>query len=478
MRRLTLMWILLAATTTHGATNSDTMSHDIKPKWLGKLNLPNGHQLTVTIEILEKADGTLGAIMGSPDQGRMGIPVDTFEYRGDRIKLDIKALGGVIEGTLSQDGLSIEAALIQRGARLALNLDAVDELPTLPSRAQLPTKPYPYEEEEVIFENKTDGVKLSGTLTRPKHGGPFPAALLIAGSGRNDRNGTGMGHFHLLADYLTRHGIATLRYDKRGVKRSAGDFSIADLGDFTQDARAGVAYLAQRKDIVATQVGVIGHSEGGVIAPVVAAESPEVAFVVSLGGTGINGYDLMVLQDCSEARARGASDQDITVIRDWVTRFYAVVRDEEDHQTAKDKLDELIANMTSAEKNAFKASDGFPRPGTTLHPDVALAPWFREFVRMDPQAAFEKTECPVLAIIGSKDTQVPAKENLSGIKKALTAGGHTRHRLVELPDLNHLFQTAKTGSPSEYDSLEEIIAPSALISVTHWIMVQTHLLPD
>ena len=450
---------------------------NIQRKWLGKLEIPNGSKLTVTIEIFEKADRTLGAVMGSPDQGRTGIPVDALTWADDKIRFDIKALGGVIEGTVSKDGLSIDAELSQRGATLPLPFTAVDELPSLPARPQLPREPYPYLIEDVVFENNADGVKLSGTLTRPKTDKPVPAALLIAGSGRNDRNGTGMGHFHLLADYLTRHGIATLRYDKRGVMRSTGDFSKATLGDFIQDAQAGLAYLKNRKDIVATQTGLIGHSEGGVVSAIVAAESPDAAFVVSMGGTGINGYDLIILQDCSEARSSGASDQDIAVIRNWAKRFYAIVRDEADIQKARAALEAMYADMTPAEKKAFKADKGFPKPGTTLHADVALAPWFREFVRTDPQAAFRKITCPVLTVIGSKDTQVPSKENLKGMEEALRAGGNNNYTLVELPDLNHLFQTAKTGSPSEYDQLEEIIAPSALITVTHWIMVQTRKLP-
>lgn len=390
MKKSILLYIFGIICVAGGVAASGNDSDNIKRKWLGKLEIPSGPKLTVTIEIFKKADGTFGAVMGSPDQGRMGIPVDEFEWAEHKIRLEIKALGGVIEGLLSEDMLSIEAELAQRGTKLPLHLRAVDELPSLPPRPQLPREPYPYLEEEVVFENKVDGTKLSGTLTRPKTDKPVPAALLIAGSGRNDRNGTGMGHFHLLADYLTRHGIATLRYDKRGVMRSTGDFSKATLGDFIQDAYAGFSYLKNRKDFVATQVGLIGHSEGGVVAVMLAAESSDVAFVVSMGGTGINGYDLMILQDCSEARSAGASEEDIAVIHNWVERFYAIVRDEDDIQKAKEKLNQMYTEMTPAEKKAFNAEQEFPKPGTTLHVDVALAPWFREFVQTDPQAAFKK----------------------------------------------------------------------------------------
>lgn len=452
-------------------------SPDIEGIWLGVLATPDGRELRIVVEVFEKADGTVAAVMGSPDQGRMGIPFDEFTFTDGTMRCGLGAAGLVIEGQASADRATIDATLTQRGTPQPLLLKAVDELPGPPPRPQTPRRPFPYREEAVVFENSADGVKLSGTLTLPSSTRPAAAALLVAGSGPNTRNGTGMGHFLLLADYLTRHGVAVLRYDKRGVMRSAGDYGKATTEDFAADALAGVRYLRDREEIDSRQVGIIGHSEGGIIAAMVGARTSDVAFIVSLGGSGLNGHDLMVLQDCSEARANGATPEEIPVIRDWVRRFYAMARSGESPEMVKKKLVGAYVDMTEAERRALHVENRVPKRGNTLDPDIASSAWFREFLELDPARFFKQVECPVLALVGSKDVQVPPRENLEAIAAALRSGGNRRHTVRELPGLNHLFQTARTGSTTEYGDLEEIVAPEALITVTYWIMQQTGRLP-
>lgn len=437
--------------------------------WLGLLQVPNGPQLRVVVEIFEKADGTLGAAMHSPDQGQMNLTVQDFTLRPDYVRFQVGASGPVIEGKPSLDGSKIGAKL----GPLPLVLEPVSEVPRLPAKPQTPRRPYPYREQEVVVDNDPDGVKLAGTLTVPLSEGPFPGVILVSGSGANDRNETNLGHFLLLADYLTRHGIAVLRCDKRGVMRSTGDFSKATMEDFARDALAGVHFLQRRPDVDLKKVGLLGHSEGAIVSAMAAAQSPDVAFIVMMGGSGLNGFDLMVLQDGEETRARGATEEDIALIRDWVTRFYTIVRDEQEVARAREKIEALYQSMTAQERAAFGAEGPFPRPGTTLHIDVALSPWFRDFVRFDPQPALRKVRCPVLALVGGKDAQVPPRENARGIEGALRAGECSDYTVKELAGLNHLFQTAKTGAVSEYAQLDEIIAPKALISITHWIMSRT-----
>jgi len=240
---------------------------------------------------------------------------------------------------------------------------------------------------------------------------------------------------------------------------------------------AGVRYLRNRPEIDPAQVGIIGHSEGGIIAPMVAARSSEVAFIVSLGGSGLNGHELMVLQDCSEAVANGAAPADVPIIRDWVERFYTVAGSGEEPSVVKGKLEQMYADMTDEEKRAFRAEEGFPKRGTTLDANVASSAWFREFLVVYPAEFLNKVSCPVLALVGGKDAQVPPKENLEAIAGALRSGGNARGTLLELPGLNHLFQTAGDGSTKEYDELSEIIAPEALVAIVHWIMQQTGRLP-
>lgn len=454
-----------AAETSSGPWNSPSI-------WLGLLQVPNGPQLRVVIEVFEKADGTLGAAMHSPDQGKMNLTVQDFTLGPELVRFQAGANGPVIEGRPAPDGSKIDAKL----GPLPLVLKPVDKVPGLPAKPQTPRQPYPYREQDVVVENEADGVKLAGTLTFPIAGAPFPAVVLVSGSGANDRDGTNLGHFLLLADYLTRHGMAVLRYDKRGVMRSTGAFSEATMEDFAGDALACVRFMQRRPDVDPGKVGLLGHSEGAIVSAMAAAESKNVAFVVMMGGSGLNGFDLMVLQDGEEARARGATEEDIALIRAWVTRFYTIVRDEPEIAQAREGIEALYQSVTSQERIAFGADGPFPRPGTTLHIDVALSPWFREFVRFDPQPALRKVPCPVLALVGGKDAQVPPRENARGIQGALRTGECGDFTVKELAGLNHLFQTAKTGAVSEYGQLDEIIAPKALISITYWIMGRTGLL--
>jgi pimeloyl-ACP methyl ester carboxylesterase len=460
--------VVIVAVTVGAAVAEQNRRLDTEGVWLGILQVRDGPELRVVVEVFERAGGTLGVATHSPDQGKMNITIRDFSLSEDSVRFQIGG-GPVIQGHLAADGSKIEARLGQ----LPLVLEPVDEVPGLPPKPQTPRKPYPYKQQDIVVDNKADNVKLSGTLTTPRSEGPFPAVVLASGSGQNDRNGTNHGHFLLLADYLTRHGIAVLRYDKRGVMRSTGDFSKATMDDFTSDLLACVLYLRSRRDIDSGKVGLLGHSEGAIVSAMAAAKSSDVAFVVMMGGSGINGFDLMVLQDCAEARARGATDRDVALIRDWVTRFYTIVRDREDVGAAREGIQKMYESMTSAETKAFGAESEFPSKGTTLHVDVALSPWFRKFIAFDPQPALRKVRCPVLALVGGRDAQVPPKENARGIAGALHAGGNEDFAVKELRDLNHLFQTSRTGAVSEYDQLEEIIAPEALVSIAHWIMMRT-----
>jgi hypothetical protein len=437
--------------------------------WLGVLKIPDGPELRIVIELFLKADGTLAAATHSPDQNATGIPISEFSLENGTARFVISAIGAVIEDPISGDDLTINAQLKQGGDSLPLVLKIVDELPALPPRKQDPVKPYPYIEEAVVFDNPEGGVKLSGTLIIPRSQGPHPAVLLVAGSGPNERDETPFGHFRLLADYLKRNGFTVLRYDKRGIMRLTGDYFSATTTDFTGDALAGVRYLMSRPDIDHEVVGIIGHSEGAFIAALVASGNPDVAFIVMFGGTGINAYDLMVLQDCEEiGRSRGLNETDIEIIRSWSERFYAIAKFEKDNAVAEKKMRSMYASMTDDEKRIIGADES--KMGWSLQVKNALSPHFREGITLDPQPILRKVTCPVLALTGSKDVQCPPKENLRGIEESLKAGGNTRYTVKEMPDLNHLFQKAQTGSPDEYGVLEVTIAPVALDTITQWLI--------
>ena len=318
-----------------------------------------------------------------------------------------------------------------------------------PPRPQEPTPPYPYQEEQVTFVNAKAGITFAGTLTLPASPTASPAVVLITGSGAQDRDETIAGHkpFLVLADALTRRGIAVLRVDDRGVGGSGGTMATATSEDFVDDALAAVAYLRGRKDIDAKRIGLVGHSEGGLIAPIAATRSKDIAFIVLMAGPGITGDQILFLQGAAIMRANGASEAAISRNREVQQRLFDVIRTEKDDAAAKEKIKSIA-------------------PGQ----ERVATPWFRYFLSYDPVPVLQKVTCPVLAINGEKDLQVPYRENLDAIGKALRAGGNTDVTTLSMPNLNHLFQTSQTGAPSEYAKISETFAPAALDAISDWIL--------
>jgi len=335
-------------------------------------------------------------------------------------------------------------------------------------------KPYPYKEEEVTYKNKDAGISLAGTLTLPSGDAPFPAVLLITGSGPQDRNETIYNHrpFLLLADYLTRQGIAVLRVDDRGVGKSTEGFSQATSEDFASDVLAGIEYLKARKEINPKQIGLIGHSEGGLIAPMIAAKSPDVAFIILMAGTGLTGEEILYLQGALIFRAMGVSEEDIIKKCQFNEKIFSVLKEEEDSEIAEERLRQMFMEDWEKMSDEEKEQIGDPEAYLKAQLQSLLSPWLKFFLTYDPKPTLSKVKCPVLAINGEKDLQVPPKENLSAIEEALKAGGNQNYTIKEIPNLNHLFQTTQTGVPSEYAKIEETISPVALKIISDWILEQ------
>lgn len=440
--------------------------------WQGALKV-SGMELRIVFNISQTPEGILTATMDSPDQGVKGIPVDEVILENGNLRLEIKSAMGIFEGKLREDGLSIEGEWKQSGQLFPLVLERVDEVIEL-LRPQEPKKPYPYEEEEVVYENKQAAVKLAGTLTIPGQEGPFPAVLLISGSGPQDRDETLLGHrpFLVLADYLTRRGIAVLRVDDRGVGKSTGDFAQATSEDFASDVLAGVEYLKSRKEIDPKKIGLIGHSEGGIIAPIVAVQSSDVAFIILMAGTGLTGEEILYLQAALIARAEGASDEAIAKNRSLQEQLFTVLKEEPDDAVAEKRL-RTIYEDTLSEAELSEKEKEIAEAAAEAEIQRILSPWFLYFLTYDPRPTLMKVKCPVLAINGEKDLQIPPKENLPAIEEALKLGGNNNYTIKELSGLNHLFQTAQTGSPSEYASIEETISPTALKIISDWILEQS-----
>jgi len=433
---------------------------DIDGTWMGSLDT-GAVKLRVVFHIVSTADG-LTATMDSPDQGANGIPTSSVSRNGASLKIEAKRIGGLFDGTISADLSSIDGKWSQGGGTLPLVLKPVKDKTELElKRPQNPVKPYPYREEEVAYENKAQSVTLAGTLTIPPGKGPFPAVLLITGSGPQDRDESLLGHkpFLILSDYLTRHGIAVLRADDRGVGKSTGVFANATTADFSTDVEAGVAFLKTRAEVIPQKIGLIGHSEGGVIAPMVAARNKDVAFIVMMAGTGVPGDQVLPAQ--SEAI-------EVSSGKDPAEAAKSAAREKEMLALVETEKDTAVLNKELQEKMKGEVPDA--QIGMQIK--QLTSPWFRYFLTYDPATALRQVTCPVLAINGALDKQVLPSQNLPAIRKALEEAGNKRFEADELPGLNHLFQTAKTGSPAEYAQIEETMSPVALEKMSGWILKQ------
>ena len=336
-------------------------------------------------------------------------------------------------------------------------------------RPQHPVGPVPYVSQDVVFDTPAADVSPVGTLTYPKSGGPFPAVVLVAGSGAHDRDAGLSLHKTLLvlADHLTRQGFAVLRYDKRGIGLTGGRLHpLSTTDDYSADALAAVRFLKLQPNINPAQIGIMGHSEGGIIAAMVAAEAPQdVRFIVMLGGTGLPGTDIKTLQDAAARRAEGMPEALILLNQNQERELFEIAASKRTHADALAAMRAATLALPPATKTALEIPpNGIPDEAF----EELLSPWFRRFLALDPRPSLEKVTCPVLALIGEKDQQVPPAENLREIERALKRT--TRHTSVrQLPGLNHAFQTAKTGKVNEYLLIEETVAPSALALMASWM---------
>jgi uncharacterized protein len=447
------------------ASAKPAMPSEIDGTWMGVLDTGT-IKLHVVFHILNSATG-LRATMDSPDQGMKGLLASAVKRDGASLRIEADKLNGVYEGTIAADKSSIDGKWTQAGNTLVLVLKPVkDEAALEPKRPQNPVKPYPYRDEDVTYENKLQNVMLAATLTIPQGKGPFPAVVLITGSGPQDRDETLLGHkpFLVLSDYLTRHGIAVLRADDRGTAKSTGDFKAATTADFATDTEAGIAYLKTRPEVDPHKIGLIGHSEGAVIAPMIAARNPDVAFIVMMAGTGVPGDQVLVAQGEAIAVASGTKPEEAAKHAAKEKEMLALIEAE---KVPSEKDDAELEKQLRE-----KMAGDVPEAQISLQIKQLTSPWFRYFLTYDPAFALRKVTCPVLVLNGEKDKQVLPEQNLPPIRQALTQGGNKHFEVDELPGLNHLFQTATTGSPTEYAQIEETMSPVALEKIATWIAKQ------
>jgi uncharacterized protein len=340
-------------------------------------------------------------------------------------------------------------------------------------RPQEPVEPYSYYSENVTFQNHGANITLAGTLTLPSREGAYPAVILISGSGAQNRNYEYAGHkpFLVLADYLTRNGIAVLRYDDRGFGESTGNFAEANSLDLSFDTESAVQYLKTRKDIQANKIGLVGHSDGAMIAPMVAARSADVNFIVLLAGPGVQGATLLLDRQEFVERKIGLSEADIAKSRAHAEKIIAIINASPDSETVRSAL-KAFSKQHYDEIPDYAIPPGFSKEKfIDMQIGLFSSRFFKYFLTYDPASYLQQVTCPVLALNGSLDVQVPATANLAGIKAALLAGGNSNVVIHEIPGLNHAFQEATTGMPDEYGSISQTFSPSVMVEIREWIAV-------
>ncbi len=357
-----------------------------------------------------------------------------------------------------KDGV-IEGEFTQRGMTFPLNLVKAEKKEQKKARPQDPLPPFNYHIEEVTFVNEKEGNTLAGTLTIPEGEGPFPAMVLVSGSGQQNRDEELMNHrpFWVIADYCARHGIAVLRYDDRGIGGSTGEVENATSMDFSYDAEAAFDYLRNRKEINATKVGILGHSEGGVINFMVAARRPEVAFLVSLAGPSVNGIEVLKEQQKAILRASGMTEEAVQFNSNTNAQMFDII----EASSSREEADSLLRNLLKGW--------GYNEELTEQTVGQMASPWMYYFLKYDPTEAIVKTNCRALLLNGSKDLQVIASQNLLAYEKIIADYGKTNMTLRELPGLNHLFQHCETGSPNEYFEIEETISTEVLEMIVGFV---------
>jgi len=468
---LVLIVGLFVSCSTILATNSEDMvttektlpvADPIVGSWEGNLVVQPGAELKLVFTIVATPQGYHSSL-SIPQQGVKSLPIEeTMLDENGKLTLSMVALGAVFSGVYSEvdSQAQIEGTFTQSGFAFPLTLKPL--LSAISSgRIQDPVKPYPYISEDVVFIQSPDGFKLAGTITRPNQPGQFPAVVLVSGSGSQDRNEEIMNHrpFLVLADALTRAGIVVLRYDDRGFAESGGDATLATTLDLAHDSASALSFLASKDYTDKNKMGIIGHSEGGIIAPIIASQRDDVAYIVMMAGMGVTGIEILKDQTGAILRSQGAPQAYIDQVVATNTAIYETIIEQSLSDDAKKtKVLELLAAV------GLKPEEAEQQIG------ALFSPWYQQFLVLDPVDYLKKVTVPVLILNGTKDTQVTSSLNVPAIENALTQGGNTQFKSIVYEGLNHLFQPAETGAIAEYASIEITIDPRVLSDIASWIL--------
>ena len=430
-------------------------SQNITGLWYGHPNVKTA-RLRIIVDIQPaNTEGKLTIKVQSTDQSKEWFPVDSYELDGKQLSFTVERLNLSAQCTIESDAL-LDGKMRMDGGNFPLTLTRT---PIVFNRPQTPKAPFPYASDDITFRNDEDKITLAGTLTLPKSKKPVKVVILLSGTGPHTRDSEFFEHkpFAIIADYLARRGIATLRYDERGVGKSEGDFSTASIPEFASDAEAAIAYLKTRPEILSDKIGVIGHSEGVAVAFTIAAQDA-VAFVVTLAGGGISGEELLLMQRAALLEASGADAAFIENFNNYMRKAQQIALQTANKETCQAQLAELFRGSQLAGSEQAIA--------TQLHNPTILG-----MLKYNPEYDYPEITVPVLALNGDKDRQVPV-DNLQHIEKGLKENGNNRVTIKVFPGLNHMFQTANTGLPDEYAIIEESFNPAVLKVMGDWIEKQ------
>ena len=468
--RLAALLMAAMAASASAQDQQTTPAESLREAWIGKLNM-GVVEPVMQFRIMDVATSEPVVYFDSISEGRSGFR-GTWSRKNTTLIFEIPAIKLTFTGTVNVTGDVAKGTWRQGGREIPLTLEkrATEYRSVWANRPQRPRPPFPYEAKDVRFENAADSVTLAGTLTLPAGDGPHPAVVLISGSGPQDRDEFIWEHrpFLVLADHLTRHGIAVLRYDDRGTAQSTGKYAGATVEDFARDASAAVTFLRAHDRIDARRVGLIGHSEGGLVAPIVANQRHDIAFLVLMGATGVDGKAVLLSQAEAMTRASNASESEVRLamaINVAVTEIAAQASPGEDiSDKVMQAVDQVIATIPAPEREGAGAAIRAQAKGQVGRLQDR---WMRHFLNYDPAPALRRLDVPVLAIWGTRDLQVLPSVNRPALERELAANPGAS--FVELEGLNHMFQAARTGSLSEYAEIDETINPAALSTITAWL---------
>ncbi|WP_350293957.1 alpha/beta fold hydrolase [uncultured Croceitalea sp.] len=440
-------------------------SQEIVGDWSGTLKT-QGMELRLVFHISE-ANNIHSGTLDSPDQKAFGIPISSINLKNSKITISLDKLRAIYNGTLGDSGIII-GTFNQGGQSFKLNLSKDKLTERVLERPQEPKKPFPYYSEDVTFLSEGGSVKLSGTLTLPSKNGKFPVAILISGSGPQNRDEEYMTHkpFLVLSDYLTRKGIAVLRYDDRGFGESTGNHNTATSLDFAFDVKCAINYLRTRDEINKNQIGLIGHSEGGLIAPIVASEMEEVDFMVLLAGPGVSGSEVVLQQLKATAELNKMTSEELEGETEFLKGIIKILSRENKNVFKRQQLKTYFKSQLSEldDINGMNKAEYIDSNIAQL-----MRPWYLYYIKHEPSKYLKQVKCPVFAINGSKDSQV-VPENLNFIESALKVGGNKDVTIKEYEEMNHLFQKCETGAISEYASISITMDSQVLDDISKWIL--------